>query len=165
MWMVSYGVLGLNMACMGSIFVTLPFLITKPAGVFIHAFVLTINQADANPLIQIGNEQSQCARGVSLSQPYRYRPRKMASRKNAKPSKAKAGPTTEPANLIQVGQSRPSSNERMIPDTAPIANRMADARAQRRVKAIHSGSLRRSASPSAIHINNGNPTPNEAKII
>src|SRR5712691_4212735 len=143
------------MACMGSMFVTCPFLITKPAGVFIHEFVLTINHADANPLIQIGNEQSQCARGVSLSQPYRYRPRKIASRKNAKPSKAKAGPTTAPANLIQVGQSRPSSNESIVPDTAPIAKRMAEARAQRRVSASH----------SAIHINNGSPTPNEAKII
>src|SRR5713101_4269746 len=153
------------MACMGSMFVTCPCLITKPAGVFIHEFVLTINHADARPLIQIGNEQSQCARGVSLSQPYRYRPRKIASRKNAKPSKAKAGPTTAPANLIQVGQSRPSSNESMVPDTAPIAKRMADARAQRLVSAIHSGFLLRSASPSAIHISNGSPTPNEAKII
>src|SRR2546421_9845803 len=97
--MVSYGVLGLNIACKGLISTTRPFLITKPAGVFIHEFALTINQAEANPLIQIGNEHSQCARGERRLQPYRYRPRKIASVKKAKPSIKKGKPTTWPANF------------------------------------------------------------------
>src|SRR5438034_8433067 len=100
---------------------TLPFLITKPAGVFIQEFALTINHAEARPLIQIGKEQSQCARGERRSQPYRYRPRKIASKKNANASSAKGKPTTAPANLIYVGQSRPSSNESMVPVTAPMS--------------------------------------------
>ena len=67
--MVSYGVLGLNMAWIGLMSTTLPSLNTKPAGVFIQEFALTINHAEARPLIQIGKEQSQCARGERRSQP------------------------------------------------------------------------------------------------
>src|SRR5437660_5214725 len=97
---VSYGVLGLNTACQGLIPVTCPFLMTKPAGVFIQELALTINQAEARPLIQMGKEQSQCALGERRSQPYRYSPRKIASVKKAKPSSRNGRPTTAPANFV-----------------------------------------------------------------
>src|SRR5436309_3528384 len=157
--MVSYGVLGLSIAWIGFISTTLPFLITKPAGVFIQELALTINHAEARPLIQIGKEQSQCARGERRSHPYRYRPRKIASKKKANPSNANGSPTTAPANLIYVGHSRPSSNERIVPETAPIAKRIAADLAQRRVSIIQVTSLRKSANPSAIQRSNGNHTP------
>src|SRR5262245_32964211 len=96
---------------------TLPSTISNPAGVFIQELALTTNQAEISPLIQIGNEQSQCTRGERRFQPYKYRPRKMASRKNAKPSSAKGRPIIAPENCMKVGQSRPSSNERMVPET------------------------------------------------
>jgi hypothetical protein len=60
--------------------VILPFLDTKPAGVFIHEFALTMNHAEASPPIQMGKEQSQWANGESRSQPWRYKPKKIASR-------------------------------------------------------------------------------------
>src|SRR6266705_4730409 len=163
--MVSYGVLAFSIAWIGFISTTLPFLITKPAGVFIQEFALTINHAEARPLIQIGNEQSQWARGERRSQPYRYRPRKIASKKKAKPSRANGSPTTAPANLMYVGHSRPSSNERMVPETAPIAKRMAAALAQRRASIIQVLSLRKRANPSAIQRSSGNPTPRAEKMI
>src|SRR6266567_424848 len=165
MCVVSYGVLGLNIAWKGLIPVTCPFFISKPAGVFIQEFALTINHAEAAPAIQRGNEQSQCARGERRSQPYRYRPRKIASKKKANPSRANGSPTTAPANLMYVGHSRPSSNERMVPETAPIAKRMAAALVQRRVSIIQVLSLRKSASPSAIQRSRGKPTPRAEKII
>jgi hypothetical protein len=54
-------VLGFKIACRGLIPVTCPCVIWKPVGVFIQEFALTINHAEAAPLIQRGNEQSQCA--------------------------------------------------------------------------------------------------------
>ena len=52
-----------------------------------------------------------------------------------------------------------------MPETAPIANRMAAAFAQRRVNIIHTGFFVLSASPSATQRSNGIPTPNTEKMI
>ena len=47
---------------------------------------------------------------------------KIASRKNEKPSSAKASPKTSPNLAMNSGQSRPSSKERIVPVTTPTAN-------------------------------------------
>ena len=56
----------------------------------------------------------------------------MASVKNAKPSSEKGRPMMEPACSMKVGQSRPSSKESTVPETAPTAKRIAVPLAQRR---------------------------------
>ena len=48
-------------------------------------------------------------------------PTKIASMKKAKPSAENGTPITAPAWRMNSGQSRPSSNESVVPDTAPIA--------------------------------------------
>ena len=58
-------------------------------------------------------------------------PRKIASVKKANPSSEKGMPMIGPANSMKPGQSRPSSNESTVPDTAPTANRIAVPLAQR----------------------------------
>src|SRR5712692_9903202 len=106
MCVVSYGVLGFSIARKGLIPTTFPCTISKPAGVFIQELALTINHAETAPLIQTGKEQSQCTRGERRFYPYRYRPRKIASRKKAKPSRANGRPMMEPEKFIKVGQSK-----------------------------------------------------------
>ena len=49
---------------------------------------------------------------------------KIASMKNEKPSRPKAKPNTSPNVAMNSGQSRPSSKDRIVPVTTPIANRM-----------------------------------------
>ena len=77
---------------------------------------------------------SQCARGLKRSQPYKYRPMKIASMKNAKPSSENGRPMMPPAYFMNCGHSRPSSNDRIVPDTAPTANRIAMPFAQVRAR-------------------------------
>src|SRR5712692_6659219 len=89
----------------------------------------------------------------------------MASRKKAKPSRAKGKPMIEPENFVKVGQSRPISNERIVPETAPMAKSRAKAFVQRRVSVIQVASCCHRASPSAMHRSSGSPTPREAKMI
>ena len=60
---------------------------------------------------------------------------KMASVKNPMPSMAKATPNTAPHRDIHVGHRMPNSNERMVPDTAPTANRTPTAFDHRRANA------------------------------
>jgi hypothetical protein len=88
---------GLNIAAIGSTSTTVPFTMRNPAGMFIHAFAVVTNAADAAPLITIGNPLSQCARALKRSQPYRYNPMKIASTKNAKPSSENGSPMMPPA--------------------------------------------------------------------
>jgi hypothetical protein len=64
----------------------------------------------------------------------------MASVKNAKPSSAKGRPTTSPKVRMKVGQSRPSSKESTVPETAPTAKRMLVPLAMRRDSSRHAGS-------------------------
>src|SRR2546421_10943778 len=79
----------------------------------------------------------------------------MASIKKAKPSKANGKPMIEPENLVKVGQSRPISNERIVPETAPMAKSKAKAFVQRRVGVIQAVSLCQRARPLAIQRRSG----------
>src|SRR4029077_2615858 len=99
---------------------------------FIHELAMTTKTELSAPLTATGIPVSQCAMGLSRSQPYRYRPRKIASRKNAKPSAEKGRPKIAPEKAMNRGHSRPSSKESAVPDTAPTANRIPNALAQRR---------------------------------
>jgi len=45
--------------------------------------------------------------------------------KKAVPSKEKGIPNIGPACFIKFGQSRPNSNDKTVPDTAPVAKKMA----------------------------------------
>ena len=65
---------------------------------------------------------------------------KIASRKKI-PSIANAIPKASPNRSIIPGQSRPNSNERTVPLTAPTANRTATAFDQRRASRRASSSL------------------------
>ena len=52
--------------------------------------------------------------------------------KNAIPSSENGSPITSPYMPISPGHSRPISNDRIVPETAPTANRTPIALAQRR---------------------------------
>ena len=58
-------------------------------------------------------------------------PRKIASTKNERPSKANGRPSTSPYGPISPGHSNPISKLSTVPDTAPMANRTAETLAQR----------------------------------
>ena len=58
-------------------------------------------------------------------------PRKIASTKKDRPSKANGRPSTSPNVPISPGQSRPISKLRTVPETAPIANSTAETLAHR----------------------------------
>jgi hypothetical protein len=90
------GAAGATSGAIGSAETTTPFSSTNPTGVFIHALAVVTNSADAMPDTATGTPVHQCARGGSRSHPYRYSPRKMASRKNANASSVKASPNTPP---------------------------------------------------------------------
>src|SRR5436309_4684702 len=92
-------------------------------------------------------------------------PRKIASRKNAKPSSANGNPKIGPAKAMKAGHSRPSSNESTVPETAPTANRIAVPRAQRWARASAAASFFRSHHSSAIAISTGIAMPMAAKTI
>ncbi len=85
----------------------------------------------------------------------------IASRKKAKPSRAKGRPITEPENWVKVGQSGVISNSTIVPETAP----MAKAFDQRRARASQVASLCHKASPSAIQSLSGKPTPSTEKMM
>ena len=108
---------------------------------------------------------SQWTTGVKRSQPYRYRPRKIASMKKAKPSAVKGKPKIAPENAMNRGHSKPSSNESAVPETAPTANKMPKAFDHRRARFSHTSSFVLSHSPSAVSISSGRPTPRTAKTI
>ena len=69
-----------------------------------------------------------------------------------------------PAIRLNPGHSSPSSKEMMVPETAPTANRIANALDHRRASARHVGSPLRRCMPSAMSIISGSPTPNTAKL-
>jgi hypothetical protein len=88
----------------------------------------------------------------------------MASKKKAKPSNEKGRPMMLPAMRVKPGHSSPSSNEMIVPDTAPTANRTANAFDHRLASACQTGSPVRRCRPSAINIITGRPTPKTAKL-
>jgi hypothetical protein len=57
-------------------------------------------------------------------------PTKIASRKNANPSRVNGKPYTSPNVSISPGHSIPISNDRIVPETAPTAKRTPMAFAQ-----------------------------------
>ena len=61
---------------------------------------------------------------------------KIASMKNEKPSIPNASPNTSPKLAMNSGHSRPISNERIVPVTTPIANRISIALDQRLASAL-----------------------------
>jgi hypothetical protein len=54
--------------------------------------------------------------------------------KNANPSRENGRPMIPPAYFMNSGHSRPNSKERIVPETAPTANRIAIPFAQARAK-------------------------------
>src|SRR5690625_1417333 len=96
---------------------------SNPTGFCIQAFVATTSTQEAAPAMATGTPVQQWDQGESRFQPNKYSARKIASIKKAKASKAKAGPITPPANSIKVGHNKPSSKERAVPLTAPMANK------------------------------------------
>src|SRR5882672_639553 len=89
----------------------------------------------------------------------------MASVKNAKPSKEKGIPMIAPACSMNPGQSKPSSNESTVPETAPPANKMAVPFAHRLQRLRYTGCFVRRYIPSAMAIISGIPIPNAAKTM
>ena len=61
---------------------------------------------------------------------------KIASMKNEKPSIPKASPKTSPKVAMNSGHRRPISNDRIVPVTTPIANRISMAFDQRLASAL-----------------------------
>ena len=88
----------------------------------------------------------------------------MASMKNAKPSAEKGRPKMAPENAMNLGQSRPSSKESAVPETAPTANRMPNAFDHRCARLSQTSSLVFSHKPSAT-ISSGRPTPRTANTM
>src|ERR1039458_5007797 len=105
------------MAAIGSILVNLPSTSLKPAGAFIQALAVTTKIPEKIPLTATMIPESQCRNGDRRFQPYRYTPIKMASVKNAKPSREKGRPMIAPAFSMKPGQSKPSSKDNTVPDT------------------------------------------------
>src|SRR5512135_1730608 len=89
----------------------------------------------------------------------------MASVKNAKPSSENGIPMIAPANRMNAGQSRPSSNDSTVPDTAPTAKRIAVPRAQRLARSRWMGSPERRQRRSATTMRTGIAIPTTAKTM
>ena len=89
----------------------------------------------------------------------------MASEKNANPSSEKGIPMIAPACSMKPGQSKPSSNESTVPETAPTANKMAVPFAHLLQRSRYTGCFVRRYIPSAMAISSGIPIPNAAKTM
>ena len=90
---------------------------------------------------------------------------KIASVKNAKPSRENGKPISGPASSMKRGHSNPSSKERAVPETAPTANRIAVPLAHRFAKSRYTSSPVRSHRHSAMVIMTGSATPISAKMM
>src|SRR6266704_3304410 len=89
----------------------------------------------------------------------------MASVKNAKPSNENGIPMMAPACSMKPGQSKPSSKESTVPETAPTANKIAVPFAHRLQRSRYTGCFVRRYIPSAIAISSGIPIPSAAKTM
>ena len=89
----------------------------------------------------------------------------MASVKKAKPSSENGRPMIGPACSMKRGNKRPSSNESTVPDTAPIAKRMAVPFAQRFESESQRASRVRRYIASANTMSTGMPIPIIAKTM
>src|SRR5712692_8120513 len=90
-------------------------------------------------------------------------PRKIASRKKQNASSMKGKPNSAPHRPIIRGQNSGKEIERIVPETAPTAKRMAKPLAHFRASAIHTWSPVRFALNSAKDIAPGSPMPNATK--
>src|SRR6185503_10336309 len=86
-------------------------------------------------------------------------------KKKGEAFREKGMPMIGPANAMKVGQSRPSSNDRTVPETAPTAKRMAVPRAQRFARSRYSERRVRSHAISAATIMIGMVMPITAKMM
>src|SRR5512133_2149143 len=75
--------------------------------------------------------QNQCTSGDRRFHPIKYKPRKIASVKNVKPSSENGIPMIAPDFSMKPGHRRPGENESTVPDNAPTAKRMAAPREHR----------------------------------
>ena len=100
---------GFIIAASGFTSTTRPSTRRKPAGVFIHALAVTTNIPEHAPLTATMTPAKRWAARLARVHPYRYTPRKIASRKKANPSSENGMPMTPPASSIKRGHSRPSS--------------------------------------------------------
>src|SRR5437879_5799376 len=89
----------------------------------------------------------------------------MASVKNANPSSENGIPMIAPACSMKPGQSKPSSNESTVPETAPTANKMAVPFAHRLQRSRYTGCFVRRYIPSAMAMSSGIPIPNAANTM
>src|SRR6266478_921855 len=89
----------------------------------------------------------------------------MASVKNAKPSSENGIPMIAPACSMNPGQSKPSSNESTVPETAPTANKMAVPFAHRLQRSRYTACFVRRYVPSAMAMSSGMPMPSAAKTM
>ena len=90
---------------------------------------------------------------------------KIASVKKKIPSKANAIPNASPKRSMNSGQSRPISNERTVPVTAPTAKVTATTFDQRRASSIASASPCFRPRYSAISMIAGKATPRLARTM
>jgi hypothetical protein len=104
------------------------------------AFTAMTSTPLAAPLTATTTPLARWTRGETRSQPYRYTPSAIDSRKNARPSRLKGMPINGPACSMKVGQSRPSSKLSTVPEIAPTANRIAVPLAQRCARSRYTGS-------------------------
>src|ERR1700754_2182228 len=79
----------------------------------------------------------------------------MASIKKAVPSKEKGMPIMGPACFINRGHSRPSSKDKTVPDTAPVAKKIATPLLHAMVMFLYTGLPVRSQNKWETHIKNG----------
>src|SRR5699024_1064229 len=112
----------LNIATQGSTFIILPFLISKPAGVFINELTAVIKKAEKEPPIITGILIKKCVHLLlNLSQVYKYILKKIASKKNANVSINNGNAITWPPICINVGHNNDSCNPIIVPVTTPTA--------------------------------------------
>jgi hypothetical protein len=135
------------------------------AGFCIHAFAATTRIPETRPLSATGMPTSRCCFAVNRSQPYRYSPTKIASRKKAYPSTTKAGPMAGPASHMSFGHRSPSSNDSAVPETAPMANRSAVALPQVRASSRKCSPCPRTKRTSASTMSSGMPMPSAANTM
>src|SRR6266446_10440816 len=89
----------------------------------------------------------------------------MASVKNANPPSENGVPMIAPACCMKAGQSKPSSNESTVPETAPTANKMAVPFAHRLQRSRYTGCFVLRYIPSARAMSSGIPIPKAAKTM
>ena len=86
---------------------------------------------------------------------------KIASRKNEKPSRVNPSPNTLPKSAIHAGQSRPSSNDKIVPVTTPTAKSASMTRDHRRASTRYRSSPVRRYRYSANSTSTGNAMPKQ----